>query len=334
MGESAGALMNILNELLDFSKLEAGMVSTENVAFSVRDVVRSASAPYIAIASRKDVALVTSVDEAVAAQVNGDPTRVRQILANLVDNAVKFTSHGEILVSARQTRPETLRFEVKDSGIGISDSGRRHLFEPFVQADGTTTRRYGGTGLGLAICKQLADFMGGCIGVDSTIGEGSTFWFELPLPAVDAQRVVAPVAATETLPDVEAVCGNILVVDDNLVNQKVASEMVRRLGFVVTVARDGVEALRAIDAGVFDLVLMDVQMPVMDGLEATTELRRRGKTIPVVAMTASALDEDRKRCEAVGMDGYVVKPMNMDTLRTEIGRVLARVRGETAAVSA
>jgi signal transduction histidine kinase len=325
MGDSATALMGILNELLDFSKLEAGMLAIESVEFTVRDLIRTATGPWVAIAARKSVPLVASVDDNVPDLVAGDPTRVRQILTNLIDNAVKFTSHGRIAVTAKKVRGDVVRFEVSDSGIGISESGRSQLFEPFVQADGTTTRRYGGTGLGLAICKQLTDFMGGGIGVDSTVGEGSTFWFELPLPAVAARNAQdLPVETTpEVLPPSSGV--RVLVVDDNLVNQKVATQMVRKLGHVVEVASDGVAALRAIDAGEFDLVLMDVQMPVMDGLEATSELRRRGNAIPVVAMTASALEEDRQRCEAVGMDGYVVKPMDVDGLGAEINRVLSRV---------
>ena len=336
MAESAGALMSILNELLDFSKLEAGMLSAERVEFNVRDVVRSAVSPWVAIAGNKDVPLVAAVDPDVEAEVIGDPNRVRQILTNLVNNAVKFTAEGRITVNVKKLTGDTVRFEVQDSGIGISDDGLRHVFEPFVQADGTTTRRYGGTGLGLAICKQLADIMGGRIGVDSTMGVGSTFWFELPLPISNAkdepEDAVAERArlAAAAVPVTESV----LVVDDNMVNQKVAKQMLVKLGYEVSLAGDGVEALRAIDAGDFDLVLMDVQMPVMDGWEATTELRRRGQTIPVIAMTAHALEEDRKRCEEVGMDGYVFKPMNIESLNAEMTRVLAKLRVANPAVTA
>jgi signal transduction histidine kinase/CheY-like chemotaxis protein len=336
MAESAGALMSILNELLDFSKLEAGMLSAERVEFNVRDIVRSAVSPWVAIAGNKDVPLVAAVDPDVDEELIGDPNRVRQILTNLVNNAVKFTSRGRITVNVKRLTGDVVRFEVQDSGIGISDEGLRHVFEPFVQADGTTTRRYGGTGLGLAICKQLADIMGGRIGVDSTMGVGSTFWFELPLPVSNATDDDENDGAERARLEAAAVpvTESVLVVDDNLVNQKVATQMLTKLGYQVAVAGDGVEALRAIDAGEFDVVLMDVQMPVMDGWEATTELRRRGQTIPVIAMTAHALEEDRKRCEEVGMDGYVFKPMNVDTLNAELTRVLAPLRASAHSVRA
>jgi signal transduction histidine kinase/CheY-like chemotaxis protein len=333
MRDSASSLMGILNELLDFSKLEAGMLATEQVEFDVRELVRSAVGPWVRLAARKKVPLVTVVDPAVPEQVVGDPTRVRQILANLTDNAVKFTSGGRIDVTATQVRPNVIRFEVKDSGIGISDEGRARLFEPFVQADGTTTRRYGGTGLGLAICRQLADIMGGSIGVDSVMGTGSAFWFELPLPRAGESAPLDATPLDAVAVRADGVAARVLVVDDNVVNQKVATQMLRRLGYDVTTAGDGVEALRALDASEFDFVLMDVQMPVMDGCEATTELRRRGRTIPIVAMTASALEEDRKRCEAVGMDGYVIKPMSMESLSGEITRVLGLVGDKTPVAS-
>jgi CheY-like chemotaxis protein len=231
---------------------------------------------------------------------------------------------------------KVLSISVTDTGIGVAPDKLAGLFQKFEQADASTTRRYGGTGLGLAICKQLADIMGGRIGVDSTVGVGSTFWFELPLPVSNAQdepeneATLANRLAAAAVPVTESV----LVVDDNMVNQKVATQMLAKLGYQVSVAGDGVEALRAIDAGDFDLVLMDVQMPVMDGWEATTELRRRGQTIPVIAMTAHALEEDRKRCEEVGMDGYVFKPMNVESLNAEITRVLAKLRVANPAVPA
>ncbi|HVT75701.1 MAG TPA: ATP-binding protein, partial [Acidimicrobiales bacterium] len=338
MSDSATSLMAILNELLDFSKLEAGMMSAERAEFSLREVLRSAVSPWVGIAGRKSVPLVATVDQDVPDELIGDPTRVRQILSNLIDNAVKFTTRGRITVTATKRPGDVVRFAVADSGIGITEEARAHLFEPFVQADGSTTRRFGGTGLGLAICKQLAEFMGGTIGVDSVFGEGSTFWFELPLPVARGLAEDETVVEEDEAPGpalVDDACGlRVLVVDDNLVNQKVAVQMLRKLGYEVSVAGDGVAALRAIDAGVFDIVLMDVQMPVMDGWEATTELRRRGRTIPIVAMTASALEEDRKRCAAVGMDGYVVKPMNLDALHGEITRVLAHLAETEPAVSA
>ena len=313
---SAGALLTILDDILDFSKLEAGRLELENVPFAVREVLGSVVGLMTPRAKEKELSLAVDLDETAPPYLRGDPVRLRQVLLNFVGNAIKFTPDGGVTVSARQLSRRgdtvTMRFAVNDSGIGIPAEVRSRLFSEFVQADSSIARRFGGTGLGLAICKRLVDLMQGRIGVDSTPGRGSTFWIEANLPLAEAPVVVAAGAAPKPGRPLR-----ILLAEDNLVNQKVALGLLGRLGHMVTVAADGVQAVAAVLDHEFDVVLMDMQMPGMDGLEATRRIRGLSppkSAIPIIAMTANALKGDDQRCLDAGMNDYLAKPVDPEAL--------------------
>jgi CheY-like chemotaxis protein len=316
--------MAIINDLLDFSKIEAGMVDIEAISFDLRSCVRSAVSPWVPAAKAKGVDLTVAVDGGVAEFVDGDGNRVRQVLSNLVDNAVKFTHRGAVGVRVTPAGGAVVRFEVVDSGIGIGAKSGDELFEAFVQGDPSTTRRFGGTGLGLAICKQLVTLMGGHI-TGSARGDeaGSVFVFELPLPAASDRnhRVDTPPELGAPIPG-----GRVLIAEDNVVNQKVARRLVEQLGFDVDVAGDGRQAVAMVNANSYVAVLMDLQMPVMDGFEATAAIRADlGSSVAVFALSASVLDEDRVRCEEVGMNGHLGKPVDRAALRAALESAVSAV---------
>ena len=351
---SGEALLAIINDILDFSKMEAGKLDIELVDLDVREVVAGVTELEAERARSKGLELLARVHPDVPALLHGDPGRLRQVLINLVSNAVKFTDPGgQVLVRARlmgeSTNTSLVRFEVQDTGIGIEPAVRSRLFQSFSQADGSTSRRYGGTGLGLAISKRLVELMGGEIGVDSTPGLGSTFWFTLALarpdarPADTAPATVAPGGmrhvdrVAESLRVVSHSSGSsaperssaatsapILVVEDNPVNQQVACGWLRKLGYRADVAANGFEALEALERIPYAAVLMDCQMPEMDGYQATAELRRREATThtPVIAMTANVMQGDRERCLQAGMDDYVPKPVRLEDLDAALRRWL------------
>jgi PAS domain S-box-containing protein len=324
---SGEALLQVINQILDFSKIEAGKLTLERSPFdvaSVLDAVRVLAGP---AAEQKGIAF-RLVSDPGAPRLLGDPFRLQQILLNLTANAIKFTERGEVVVetSGRASAGGWhLRVAVRDTGIGIDDDARARLFVPFAQADTSTTRRYGGTGLGLVICKRLVELMGGRIGVDSQPGEGSTFWFEMDLPcevgASIASALPAPIARTAASGD-----WRVLLAEDNATNQRVATFMLKRLGCEVDVASSGAEAVAMWQRGSYDLVLMDCQMPEMDGFEATGAIRtaeREGHT-PIVAVTANAMSGDRERCLAAGMDDYVSKPLTKAGLGAALDRLVDR----------
>ena len=308
--EAGRSLLTIVNDILDLSKIEAGEMAIEHVPFVLRDLLESCR-QIAAEAAPGGVTLALQTDEDVPHVVHGDPTRVRQVLLNLVTNAVKFTPQGRVTVQVSWPA-QNLRVAVTDTGIGIAPEVIPHLFERFSQADGSTARRFGGTGLGLAICKRLVALMGGTIGVASVPGQGSTFWFTLPLtPAASQDR---PGLACGGEAAAGACDWRVLLVEDNRINQEIIRTVLARRGCRVAVAEDGLAAVETFRRDRFDLVLMDVQMPGMDGLAATRAIRAveqaegRRRT-PLVALTANALAEEATRCRAAGMDAHVAKPI-------------------------
>jgi CheY-like chemotaxis protein len=270
--------------------------------------------------------------------MTSDPTRIRQVLLNLVGNAVKFTERGSVSVRARMLPGSgaggstMIRFEVSDTGIGIAEDAQARLFRDFQQVDASITRRYGGTGLGLAISRRLVEAMGGSIGLTSQVGKGTTFWFQLPTLRAGANRPADPELALETRRAIRPGPPRILVVEDNPVNQRVAAGLLARLGITAEIAADGQEAVDRITAQPFDLVLMDVQMPRLDGLEATRILRQRGAGVTIVGLSANAFETDRQAGLDAGMDDFVTKPVTRrkieDILGRWWGRDLADERGE------
>ncbi|SNS18069.1 PAS domain S-box-containing protein [Noviherbaspirillum humi] len=332
-------LLGIINDVLDFSKIEAGRMELEAVAFNLEHVMRTVSDQIGPRAHGKGLDFQVRVKVAVPRRLVGDPLRLGQILINLCSNAVKFTAHGgvtvRITVLARDAQACRLKFAVQDTGVGIRAEDVANLFQPFRQADASITRQYGGTGLGLAICRQLVERMGGEIGVDSEPGRGSTFWFcasfAVAAGDVNTEKPDAP-SSDEAQQTVKG--ARILLVEDNPFNQQVACELLAAAGVEAAVAEHGEQALEMLQRKTFDCVLMDMQMPVMDGLEATRRLRRMPglATLKVIAMTANAGTEDRERCLAAGMDDFITKPVTPDVLYRTLARHLAAV--ESAGMTA
>jgi len=318
-------MLAVINDILDISKIETGRIDLDPVDFDLRETVEQACAPADLEARAKGLELEVEIDRRAPELVRGDRGRIRQVLMNLAGNAVKFTARGHATVRVTPTTQGHVRFEVSDTGVGIDAQLIERMFEPFVQADVSTTREYGGNGLGLAIAKELVELMDGTIGASSEIGVGSTFWFELPLPAVAAAAAPGPREDPNHLrvrrvdPDAPLV----LVVEDSPVNRLVAAHVLERCGFRSHVVNDGREALQALATQRYDAVLMDCQMPDIDGYEATRELRRRegsaGHT-PVIAMTAHAMTGDRAKCIEAGMDDYITKPVRSQTLAEVLRR--------------
>jgi two-component system, sensor histidine kinase len=336
---SAEGLLQIINDILDFSKIEAGKLEMEEIEFGLREIIEETIEILGVRARAKGLELKCVLESSVPAGVRGDPMRLRQVLINLAGNAIKFTEVGEVAVRVKALDEEgRLRFEVTDTGIGISEEAQTQIFSAFSQADSFTTRKYGGTGLGLAICRQLVSLMGGEIGVCSAPNRGSTFWFEVRLtptadPAATFTAMSSPFAGAA-----QAVVPRngplVLVVEDNAVNREVAVGMLENLGYRAETAANGMLALEAVSEGSYAAVLMDCQMPVMDGLSATTEIRRRearsgAARVPIIALTANALEGNRERCLAAGMDDFLTKPFTQLKLAQLLERALPAVREQT-----
>jgi PAS domain S-box-containing protein len=335
--DSGEALMTIINDILDFSKIEAGKLRYEKIDFDLFPAVEGVVELLAERAEFKGIALASFIESDVPVALRGDPGRLRQVLTNLIGNAVKFTEVGEVVVRVTKKcetdTHATLRFAVTDTGIGISKESQRRLFQAFVQADGSTTRKYGGTGLGLAISKQLVELMDGEIGVESKTGKGSTFWFTARFEKQTTRQVETALAntiETQTMPFTKSLPANqrqhlhILLAEDNAVNQKVAHSQLHKLGYTADAVSNGLEVLDAFATLPYPIVLMDCQMPLMDGYEATAEIRRREagshqRTV-IIAMTAHALAGEREKCLAAGMDDYLSKPVKAH----ELSEVLER----------
>lgn len=324
--QAAQHLLGIVNDILDFSRIEAGKVELEHLDFRLQDVFDNVLGQFADSARRRGLRLVADIDPALPPQLHGDPLRIGQVLINFVGNALKFSCRGDVVVSAHLLERDgdrlRLRFAVRDQGIGIAPEEQKRLFRSFQQADSSTTRKYGGTGLGLAISKKLVEMAGGDIGVESVQGEGSTFWFTLPLMTARGADVAAAL-----LPDSSAVRGiRVLLVEDNEVNQLVAKGLLEEAGVRVEVAGNGQEAYERLLAERFDCVLMDVQMPVMDGFETTRRIRATPSIANtyIIAMTANVGSEDRERCREAGMNDFAAKPIRLQTLYGVLARALQR----------
>lgn len=314
--QAGEALRAIVNDVLDLSKIEAGKLRLERADFDLPRTFSDALQIIQGTIHQKSLHLAIRHDARLPRWVRGDAGRINQVLLNLLSNAVKFTDRGKIEISTRVQFLDAddceVLISVKDEGIGITDDQQRNLFQPFNQAECSTTRKYGGTGLGLAISKRLTELMGGQIGVSSRYGEGSLFWFSVRLQVAQEPTVTAERESNAFGSSVVPRDNRILVVEDNKINQKVALLMLKGLGYSADIAANGLEALSALDSAHYDLILMDCMMPEMDGFEATRRLRSFGghsASVPVIAMTASAFDDDRVACLSAGMNDFISKPV-------------------------
>lgn len=341
--QSAQALLRIINDILDFSKIEAGKMDLEEIPFSLNDLMRGVSKMASASARNKDLEVLYQIDDQIPETIIGDPTRIQQILLNYGTNAVKFTEKGKIEFNVdlleNNKNDLALKFSVKDTGTGISDEKLSILFKPFSQADSSTTRKYGGTGLGLAICKQLAELMKGDVGADSEEGEGSTFWFKVNLKKEvstnnqkETEKIETETSSNHSGNQQSAPPAKILVAEDNEVNQIVLERLLDKENFEVHFVNNGKEAVEAVENNHFDLILMDLQMPEMNGLEATTLIREKEKVnntdrIPIIALTGSSVNDEEASCLEAGMDDYLTKPINksdvLNTLNKWTGSVVS-----------
>lgn len=325
---SGDALLSIINNILDLSKIEAGMTELECQPFYLPSCLKDSLNQVAAEAANKGLKITYNLSEDTPKSIISDPTRLRQILVNLLDNAVKFTKDGEVSVSVSCTQEDDgeyeIHFAIKDTGIGIPADKMDRLFQVFSQIDASTTRKYGGTGLGLAISKKLAELMGGRIWMDSELGRGSTFHITIHARAAIIESIPAgkPVSIIEKdlqendHKETDDCSLRILLAEDNVVNQMVALQMLNKLGYRADVAGNGIEVLQNLERQKYDVILMDVLMPEMDGLEATRQIRQRWPKDPkIIAMTASVLKGDREICLASGMDGYISKPTKIEDLK-------------------
>jgi signal transduction histidine kinase/DNA-binding response OmpR family regulator/CHASE3 domain sensor protein/HPt (histidine-containing phosphotransfer) domain-containing protein len=332
---SSEILLSLVNDILDFSKIEAGKLELENTNFDLRKTVESVVKILEMKADEKGLALNYSIDPAVHPYVSGDPARLRQILLNFLNNAVKFTEKGGIslrVISQKESDTHSrIRFEVEDTGIGIPKESMDRLFKPFSQTDGSITRKYGGTGLGLTIARQLAEMMGGRVSFESEAGKGSVFRFTALFEKVGEIRSrdlkMSDHSASGIQQSPFASSRRILLAEDNIMNQKVALAILKRFGLSADVANNGAEAVSAVCAAPYDLVLMDMQMPEMDGVEAARIIRNPSSgalnpTVPIAAMTANATKEDRERCLEAGMNDYLAKPIDPNELLSVMKRLL------------
>lgn len=317
-------LLSMINDILDHSKIDAGHMTLEELPFSPKESVEEVVSLLQESANSKGLRLELVVDGPVSERVIGDPVRLRQVLINLVSNAVKFTTAGGVTITMRASHPGgAITFSVVDTGVGMDEASRARVFKPFTQGDSSINRRFGGTGLGLSISQRLVKLMGGVISVESAPGRGTAFAFTLPLRATD--RPTTSIMRATPIDQVPSFQGRVLVVDDREINRQVAVAMVKRLGLEVEEVADGRAALDRLAKGGIDLVLMDCQMPELDGVATTAELRLHedpSKRLPVIALSAAVTPTDRERCRQAGMDGFLAKPVRLDLLAGELSRFL------------
>lgn len=329
--DAGRGLIALIGDILDFSKIEAGKMTIELVDFDLEKVINGSMQLLFEQCQSKGLKLEKNLDSRLPQRAVGDPARLRQILINLLSNAIKFSSKGSIVIdvvlqSKNADGSVVAYFSVTDQGVGLSDEEIARLFQPFVQADGSTTRKFGGTGLGLSICKQLVELMGGQIGVESTKGEGAKFWFTLPYQPHEAPLSIS--SETPMMRSKRAVfnSGLILVAEDHPANQMVAQLQLKQLGLSAHLACNGLEALDAVKSNTFAAILLDCQMPEMDGFQAAREIRKletgTDRHVPIIAMTANAMQGDREACLAAGMDDYVSKPFELEQLRDVLDKWL------------
>ena len=330
---SGDALLSVINDILDYSKIESGKMSIEEYPFKLFDVIEDAVGLFSVNAHRRQIVLTQKIGDSVPEYVKGDSIRLRQVIVNLLSNALKFTERGEVKISVEEKSRKKPRkkgalfisellFCVKDSGIGISKQGQNVLFKDFSQVDSSTTRKYGGTGLGLAICKRICEMMRGNIWVKSQEGKGAEFNFVIKVPVVDASEVSGEKEEQrKSLPLDNKLRGlKILVAEDNLVNRKLAKKIFEKLGYEIELVDDGVQTVEKVKKKDFDLLFLDCQMPNLDGYDATRQIRglSRNKGVPIIAMTANVMQGDREKCLESGMDDYITKPVKLDEIKQMI----------------
>ncbi|MCA9407968.1 MAG: PAS domain S-box protein [Candidatus Omnitrophica bacterium] len=333
--DAADNLLGLLNDILDLSRVEAGKITLEKIDFHLPNVAKSVIKGLSVLSQAKEIQLILNVDSEVPELVEGDPVRLRQVMINLINNAIKFTHKGKIITEIKVKSEREFLFSVKDEGIGIPKDRQENIFNVFTQADDSTTRRFGGTGLGLAICKKLVEMMGGKIWVESEEGRGSTFLFTAKfktlkqkadntmLSSLKKEGNLTEEYILDHLKDLK-----VLLAEDNVVNQKIVVRMLEKQGCCVETVVNGQEVVDKVIKQNYDVVLMDAQMPILDGLSATKIIRDNeastGKHVPIIALTARAMQEDRKRCIEAGMDGYVTKPIDRKKLFEEIAHILKK----------
>lgn len=324
--ESSKSLLNIINDILDYSKIEAGKLILEVIDFDYKKVLEDVLGLFEVKAREKGVGFLLNIPKDYPSSLNGDPTRIRQVIINLVSNALKFTDSGNVVVNTYFVESDSthwlVKTEIHDTGIGMTEEQLKHIFESFQQADSTTTRRFGGTGLGTTISKRLVELMGGKMWVKSKLGQGSIFFFEIEL---EKSEKVLPSSIDHHLPD-RNYQKTILLAEDNIINQKVAKKTLEKLGLKVLIANNGQETFDLATSQEHDLLLMDIQMPKMNGLEVTEKLQSQGYRGPIVAMTANVMEKDIQAYYKVGMKGVLSKPFDIKDVVTELDKYFSKLK--------
>lgn len=326
--DSAKSLLNIINDILDFSKIEAGKLTIEKVRFNLKDTINKVIAPLEISAKQKGIAIHIEYANNVKDFFIGDGMRISQVLINLVGNAIKFTQVGSVTVYITKKEDEKIQFHIKDTGIGLSEKEQKKLFKSFSQADSSTTRKYGGTGLGLAISKQLVELMGGMILVESKEGVGSSFIFDIELKEADTQ-LGKPEQKSAQIDKTVFKAKKILLVEDNLTNRLVILGLLEDCVDEIDIATNGKEALEMFESGKYELILMDIQMPIMDGYEATRLIRQKDKEIPIIALSANVMKEEIEKTKTVGMNEYFIKPIDLEKFFTTLSKYTTSCKAES-----